>query len=810
MRKDDINDEVSGSNSAGPSAAGSVPRTVGARVLRREDPRFLTGAGTYVDDIELQGLLHACFVRSSQPHARLRAVDAAAARQAPGVVAVITAAELAGRVTAMRARNGTPGYRECDTSVLAESKVRMVGEPVALVVADSRYAAEDAAELVAVDYEPLPAVVSIEDALAEGAVAIHDTIPENLFNRFEMRTGDVDAAFEAADEVVELELRQQRYGAVAMEGRAVIADFARDGRLTVWLSSQTPHLVRTGLARFLGLPETRIRVVSPDVGGGFGPKCVVYQEEVALAAASRMLRRPLKWVSDRAEDLMTTVHGREQIHRAKAAATKDGKVLAVSVDIYASNGAYAPWPFGAGLDSGQASENVCGPYDVTAYEARVHAVITNKAPMGPYRGVGRVMACLTMERLMDDLAGRLGIDRVEIRRRNMVREFPYETAAGLVFESGDYVGSLDLLEKAIDWQATRAEDEGARARGRLRGVGLACAVEHSAYGPQSLGSRNLSMTLGYDTAALRVEPDGAVRLALGLHNHGQGHQTTFAQIAADELGIPAGDIEVTYGDTDAVPYGNGTWASRSTVYCGGATVLAAQDVREKVLRLAADMLEANASDLEISDGRISVRGNPAAGVAFADVARRANHEPHLLPEGEEAGLESTRRYEAPDPGTFSSTMHAAHVEIDPETGEVTLLRYAVVEDCGTVINPMIVEGQVHGGVAQGVGGALYEHLAYDGAGQLVTTSLMDYLVPGATEIPPIDVVHLETPSPLTLGGWKGMGEGGAINTPAAIVSAVNDALAQLGVTANHTPLSPEWVAGAIRSARSPAGQPARA
>jgi len=783
---------------------------VGARVLRREDPRFLTGAGTYVDDIERPGLLHVGFVRSSQPHARLRSVDVAAARGVPGVVAVITAADLAGRVTAMRARNGTPGYRECDTAVLADSKVRMVGEPIALVVADSRYAAEDAAELVAVDYEPLPAVVSIEDALAEGAVAIHETIPENLFNSFEMRTGDVDAAFEAADTVVELELRQQRYGAVAMEGRVVIADAGRDGRLTVWLSSQTPHLVRTGLSRFLGLPETRIRVVSPDVGGGFGPKCVVYQEEVALAAASRLLGRPLKWVSDRAEDLMTTVHGREQIHRARAAASGDGKVLAVSVDIYASNGAYAPWPFGAGLDSGQASENVCGPYDVAAYEARVHAVITNKAPMGPYRGVGRVMACLTMERLMDDLAARLGIDRVEIRRRNMVREFPYETAAGLVFESGDYVGSLDLLEQAIDWQATRAEDERARARGRLRGVGVACAVEHSAYGPQSLGSRNLEMTLGYDTAALRVEPDGAVRLAVGLHNHGQGHQTTIAQIAADELGIPAGDIEVTYGDTDSVSYGNGTWASRSTVYCGGATVLAARDVRAKALRLAAEMLEASASDLEISNGRISVRGNPAAGVSFADVARRANHEPHLLPEGEEAGLESTRRYEAPDPGTFSSTMHAAHVEVDPDTGEVTILRYAVVEDCGTVINPMIVEGQVHGGVAQGIGGALYEHLAYDGSGQLVTTSLMDYLLPGATEVPPIDVLHLETPSPLTLGGWKGMGEGGSINAPAAIVSAVNDALAQLGVTANHTPLSPEWVAGAIRSARSPGGQPAPA
>lgn len=784
--------------------SGALPRSVGARVLRREDSRFLTGAGTYVDDIVLAGMLHVAFVRSSEPHAILRSIDISAALRAPGIVGVVTAQDLAGSVRPLRARIASPGYQECDTPPLAETKVRMVGEPIAVVAATSRYAAEDAAELVAVEYESLAPLLTIEDALAEHAAPIHDEVPDNLFNHFEVETGDVAAAFAAADVVVELELHQQRYGAVALEGRGVIADAARDGSLTVWLSSQTPHLVRTGLAKFLGLAENRVRVVSPDVGGGFGPKCCLYQEEVALAAASRLLGHPLKWISDRTEDLLTTAHGREQIHRARAAATKDGDLLAVSVDIYASNGAYAPWPFGAGLDSGQASENVCGPYDVSAYERRVHAVVTNKAPMGPYRGVGRVMACLTMERLMDELAARLEMDRIEIRRRNVAREFPHETAAGLVLESGDYVRSLELLEEAIDWERTQAADERARSEGRLRGVGVACAVEHSSYGPQSLGSRNMEITSGYDTASLRVEPDGAIRLAVGSHNHGQGHQTTFAQIVADELGVPVDSIEVVYGDTSVVPYGNGTWASRSTVFCGGAAVLAARDVRAKSLKLAAEMLEASADDLEISDGEIRVRGNPANGVSFRDVARRANHEPHLLPEGVEAGLESTRRYEAPDPGSFSSTMHAAHVEVDPETGEVTILRYAVVEDCGTIINPMIVEGQVHGGVAQGIGGALYEHLVYDASGQLVTTSLMDYLVPGATEVPAIDVVHLETPSPLTLGGWKGMGEGGSINAPAAVVSAVNAALAHLGIVADGTPLSPEWVAEAISRA-VPAG-----
>jgi carbon-monoxide dehydrogenase large subunit len=372
----------------------------------------------------------------------------------------------------------------------------------------------------------------------------------------------------------------------------------------------------------------------------------------------------------------------------------------------------------------------------------------------------------------------------------------------LVFESGDYLRSLELLAEAMEWDATVEENELLASEGRIRGIGIACAVEHSAYGPQTLASRNHEMTLGYDTASVRVEPDGRVRLAVGLHNHGQGHETTMAQIAAQELGVAVEDIEVTYGDTAVVPYGIGTWASRSTVYCGGATVLAARDIRGKVLALAADMLEANPDDLELTDGVISVRGTPGRSVSFREVARRANHEPHLLPEGVEAGLESTRRYEAPDPGSFSNAMHAAHVEVDPQTGAVTVLRYVVVEDCGTVVNPTIVEGQVHGGVAQGIGGALIEHLAYDRSGQLAAASFMDYLLPTAAEIPPIEVHHLESPSPRTLGGWKGMGEGGAINAPAAIVSAVNDALRGLGVVADRTPVDPDWVRGAIRTAVS--------
>jgi carbon-monoxide dehydrogenase large subunit len=779
---------------------GAGSRAVGARVLRREDPRLLMGKGQYVDDLRVAGVLHAAFVRSSQAHATLGAIDTEAARVTPGVVGVFTGGDLAGLVLPIRATSATQGYKECDTPVLASGKVRFVGEPVAVVVAETRYQAEDGAEAVVVEYEPLSAVTEIEQALAEGAPAIHEEIPDNLFTAWEATTGDVEGAFAAADLTIELELEMQRHSAAALEGRAVLASFdAGQNELTVWLSSQTPHVIRTGLARFLQLPENKIRVVSPNVGGGFGPKCVLYQEEVALGAVSKLLGRPVKWTSDRIEDLQTTIHGREQIHRIKAAATSEGRLLGIKIEIFASNGAYAPWPLTAGLDSGNAAHNLLGPYETPAYERSVHAVVTNKAPMGPYRGVGRVPACFSMERVMDELASRLELDPLEVRRRNFVREFPHSTPTGDRYESGDYVKCLELLEEALDYERVREENRALQKQGRYRGIGIACAVEHSALGPKEIGRHNIAIGLGYDTSSVRVEPDGKVRIAVGLHNHGQGHATTIAQIASDELGIPVDDIEVVWGDTAVVPYGIGTFASRSTVYCGGATILAAGDVRKKMLELAADMLEANADDLDLADGTIFVIGTPTRNVSFAEVARRANHLPHLLPDGMEPGLESTRRYMAPEPGSYSNAMHGAVVEVDVHTGLVEILRYVVVEDCGTIINPTIVEGQIHGGVAQGIGGALLEHLVYDQDGQLLTTTFMDYLLPGFMEVPPIEVIHLETPSPHTLGGFKGMGEGGAINAPVAIVAAVNDALAPFGITANHTPLMPEWIVDAVRS-----------
>jgi carbon-monoxide dehydrogenase large subunit len=785
----------------------TTPRAVGARVPRREDPRLLTGRGRYVDDVRAPGTLHLAFVRSTQAHARIRSVHPDEALAVPGVVGVFTADDLAAVVTRPRAICFAPGYNETDFPVLAAGKVRMVGEPVAAVVADSRYEAEDGAERIVVDYEPLPVVASVEQALAAAAPAVHDEVPSNLFLRYGASAGDVEAAFRDADLVLELETRSQRYCAVPLEGRAVLADFnPATSELTLWASTQVPHLIRTGLARFLGLAESRVRVIAPDVGGGFGPKALLYPEELAASAISRLLGRPVRWTSDRVEDLQSSCHGRDQHHRLRAAVRDDGRILGIEAEIFTDAGAYAHWPWGAGTDCAQAEEGLTGPYDIPNYSRTAHAVVTNKVPMGPYRGVGKVMACFSMERVVEHAARRLGLDPLEVRRRNLVTGFPHRTAGGFVLESGDYPRSLELLAEALDYENARRQAERLRDAGRYRGVGVAFGIEQTAHGTQFLGGKMLEIVGGYDSSSVRVEPDGKIRVAVGLHSHGQGHETTIAQIAADELGVGVEEIDVVFGDTAVVPYGMGTWASRSTVYCGGATILAARDVREKMLRLAAAMLEASEDDLELADGVVRAVGSPDRFVTVADVARRAAHEPHLLPAGEEPGLESARRYQAPDPGSFTSGVHGAHVEVDVETGAVEILKYVVVEDCGRVVNPTIVEGQIHGGVAQGIGGALLEHVVYDEDAQLLTGSLMDYLMPGFTEVPRIDVVHLESPSPNTLGGFKGMGEGGAIMSPAAIVSAVNHALAPFGVVADHTPLTPDWIVSAVAAARTEAAR----
>lgn len=774
---------------------------VGARVRHVEDPKFLTGQASYTDDFKLAGTVHAAFVRSTHGHARLGEIDTSAALAQPGVLAVLTARDIEQDVEPIRAPCSYSTYQQTPQDLLAREKVRLVGEPVAVVVAENRYAAEDAAELVSVDYETLEAVTSIEQALRSSAPAVHESAPDNVHVWFHRVSGDVQRAFAEADFTVELELRTQRYAAVCLEPRACLARYEPAvGELTVWMSTQTPHLFRTALAEILKLPENRVRVIAPYLGGGFGQKTLLHPDEALVPLLAMRLGRPVKWTSDRTEDLLVSTQAREQIHRVTAAAREDGRVLGIRADIYADNGAYSCWPVSAALDMGQAADNVTGPYDIPNYERRAYAVVTNKAPMGPYRGVGRPHGCMTAERVMDEVAYRTGLDPAEVRRRNFIREFPYITASEFHLESGDYLATLELGLEKIGYEQMRREHAELAKQGIYRGVGIAFNVEQSAHGKSEWERKGVMVAAGYDTAEMRVEPDGKVRLAVGLHSHGQGQETTMAQIAADQLGMDVADINVVFGDTAQVPYGFGSYSSRATVYCGGATILAAQDIVSKARTIAAHMLEANPDDLVLADGRFAIRGNVSRAVTWEEVARLANHRPAKLPPGVDPGLDALRKYMANEWGSFANAVHIVEVEVDVETGAVKILRYVVVEDCGTVVNPTGVEAQIHGGIAQGIGGAFLEELPYNEEGQMIAATFMDYLLPTFMEVPDVEIHHLETPSPINVGGFKGMGEGGCINVAPAIANAITDALAPLAeVRINSTPIRPETILEQLNS-----------
>ena len=778
-------------------------RLVGASLRRTEDPRFLLGRGNYVDDLQRAGMLHAAFFRSDVPHGKLISLDVTDARKVPGVLGVYTAEDFKTLLKPLVARNSLSSYHESEIPILAKDKVIYVGQPIAIVVAESRHAAEDGADAIRAEYEMLAPVTDVDQATSREAPVIHASVPANIYNHFHIVAGDVDSAFAQADLVVDLECRNGRCAALPLEPRVILAEWTPISReATVWISHQAPHLFRTGIARALDLPETALRIIAPDVGGGFGVKLVVYPEDVATIAASYLAARPVKWMSDRREDLMTTMHGREQIHRIRTAVRKDGRVLGVKVTIKASNGAYSIWPMTAGLDSGQASENVPGPYDISAYERDVYAIATNKAPMGPYRGVGRVSACFAIERTMDEIGRLLGIDPLEVRRRNVVRHYPYDTVAGLRFESGSSAETLDEMERILNLPELRREHAKLREQGIYRGIGLAAIVEHSALGPKEVGRKGIDMVLGFETAAIRVEPDGRLTVMVGTHSHGQGHETTFAQIAADEFGVPLDLVRIRFGDTAVTPYGLGTWASRSLVYAGGAVILASRSIKEKMIKIAAHLMGRKEDDLVYEDGAVAVRDRPSEQISLKEIARIAYHQSTLLADDMDPGLEVTRRYRAPDPGSFSNSLHAAVVEVDIKTGAVSIRRYVVIEDCGTLVNPLIVDGQIIGGVAQGLGQALLEHAAYDADGQPTAVTLADYLVPSCSDIPRIEIHHIESPSPLSLGGFKGMGEGGAVNPPAAIANAITDALSPFGIAVNHTPITPEWIALAVAAAKS--------
>jgi aerobic carbon-monoxide dehydrogenase large subunit len=781
-----------------------LPRLVGARVARREDPRLLTGQGSYVDDHRPARMLYAAFLRSPHAHARIRGLDVSAALALPGVAAVLTGEDIARSSKPVRAASKTPNVKTTSYPPLALGKVRHVGEAVAMVAAESRYVAEDAVERIVVDYEPLPVVRDVESALDPASPVLHDEAETNLLVSREFARGDVDAALAGAAVVVRERFRFHRHTPVCMENRGCLGEYATaSGALTLRSSAQCPGLVRDVLADLLDIPEHLIRVIANDVGGGFGAKASLYPEEIATCVMARRLGRPVKWIGDRREDLLATTHAWDEIVDAELGLDQDGAIVGLRAEVTVDVGGYSIYPWTAAIEPVQTISFLPGPYRVPTYRGRTRGVATNKAPLGPYRGVGRPPAVFVIEGLMDRAARRLGLDPTEIRLRNFIRDedFPYKSPSGVVWDRSSFTESLRRAREALDYKAARDEQARARAAGRWVGIGIASYVELTGIGSAIPVSPGMPVSTGTEAATIRFDPAGKVTAVFGVASHGQGLETTLAQIVADEVGVPIEDVRVVHGDTDASPYGTGTYASRSLVLAGGAAILAGRSVREKMLVIAGHLLEADPADVALADGRYAVRGMPDRSVTVRQIARAAYGGAKQLPKGLEPGLEATRFYD-PYYGTASNATHAAMIEIDRATLEVKTLRYVVVEDCGRMVNPLIVDGQVHGGVAQGIGAALLEEIVYDDQGQLLSGTLMDYVVPSACEIPTMEVHHVETPSPVALGGFRGMGEGGTIGAPAAIANAVADALAPLQIEIAELPVTPERLFRLIGKARA--------
>jgi aerobic carbon-monoxide dehydrogenase large subunit len=779
---------------------------VGRSLPRVEDARHLTGRGLFVDDIERPRMLYAAFARSPFGAACVKNVSVEAALEVPGVEEVITPSDLDG-IPGLQPMLHRPEFVAVEMPLLSGERICHAGEPVVMVLADSPHAAEDGADAVEIDYERQEPVVSLDAALAEDARVVHEGMEDNVLLAVrEPEDAEIDKVFEQAPVVVEATFTTGRVAAVPMEGRACLAEWdGREAKLVLHTSTQVPFIVRTALAEVLGLPQQRIRVIAPDVGGGFGQKCVVSREEVLVSIAARRSKRPVKWIEDRQENLTAAFHGHEQRYEASAAFDEEGKLLALEADIVCDVGAYSCYPFTCGVEPLMAQAEMPGPYRLTHYRSRACAVATNKVPMAPYRGVSRPQFTFVMERLMQKAAKRVGIDAVEIRRRNLISadEFPYKSPTGVVYDPGSYIESLEKCAEALELSTWKKRQEEAMREGRLVGLGFSCFAERTGYGTRAFALRKMGITPGLDNAHLRMDPSGNVAVMVGTCGHGQGHETTLAQIAADELGIAPDTILVRQGDTEATPYGWGTFASRSLVIGGGATKRAAVNLAERIKEVASHLLEADPRDLEIKDGGVCVKGSPDRHIEVAAVARAAYLEAQLLPEGEAGTLEASAGFDPP--GTFSNATHGVVVEIDAETGDVRIERYVVAEDCGVMINPTIVEGQVRGGVAQGIAAALYEQLAYDDEGQLVTSTLMDYLVPTAMEIPHIEILHLETPCEFTETGAKGMGEGGTMGAPAAIASAVADAVSHLDIEIDSLPITPDRLRAEIRGSRAHEG-----
>jgi carbon-monoxide dehydrogenase large subunit len=774
---------------------------VGAIVRRQEDPRYLTGRGRFVDDISVAGCLHAAVLRSPHAHARLAAIRTDAARACPGVVAVLTFAGLGGLRPLPEAGVAPPPLksrvafqvRSALQYPLVKDRVRYVGEPVALVVAESRYAAEDALEKIEVEYVPLPVVVDVEAGMRPDAPRIHEEWPNNLAVAFTAQVGDPDAAFKTAPVVISERIAVQRYAGMPLEPRAVLAvPDAREGGITVWASTQVPHLLQKTLLEALGLPPHRVRVVTPDVGGGFGTKCSIYPEDVLVPMAAMRIGRPVKWVETRREHLQSASHSREQLHDVKLAATREGVILALDDRFLLDQGVYNPWGI---VQPYNTVGHMLGPFRIPHVRFDARSVVTNKTPHAPYRGAGRPEAVFVMDRMVDLLARTVGVDPAEIRRRNFIRadEMPYDVGLiyrdgnPLVYDGGDFLATLEAALKAAGYDDIRREQAALRQRGVYRGVGISSYVEGTGIGP-------------YEGAIVRLDASGRVLVATGACSQGQGHETVYAQIVSDALGVTPADVTLIGGDTAAIPFGIGTFASRSMVLAGNAIAEASRGVREKLVNAAALLLEASPRDLEVEAGRVFVRGSADRGLSFSAIMQAGL--PTFAGPGRGDPVFEASGYASVPTVTFAHAVHVAVVDVDPETGTVKLRKFVVAHDCGVVVNPMLVDGQIHGGVAQGIGGGLYEAIRYDEAGQLLTGTFMEYHLPSADEVPFIDTIHMESVSPRNALGVKGVGEGGAISPPAAIANAVEDALQPFGIKITTAPLTPFLIRSLLGKAQS--------
>jgi carbon-monoxide dehydrogenase large subunit len=762
---------------------------VGRSIRRFEDPALVTGRGRFTADLAAAHVLR--FVRSPVAAGRIERIAA------PGTVTMFVAADLAG-VKPIRPMLHKFGYVPVDQTLLASGAVRYVGEPIAAVIAPTAAEAEDAADLVEVEIADTPAVVEAADALAPGAPIVHSHMASNVVVEGRFETPDYADVCTSAHRMVTVEVRSRRQNATPLEPRTGHAALdPATGRVTLTCATQMPHLLRTAVADLLGMPEDDLRVIAPDVGGGFGQKMSLAPEYAVLVWLARRLRSSVAWIEDRRENLIASFHSRDQQISLGGAFDAEGRLVALSADVVANVGAYSCYPTTCAVEPLMAMTELPGPYDLRAYSCRARGVLTHTCPMAPYRGVSRPVITLAIERLMDRAARALAMEPVELRRRNLISAFPYTSATGLTFDEATYRETLEIVVRALDLGAFRIRQREARGSGEYLGIGFATFSERTGYGTPAFAARGMEITPGWETVEISLDPSGWAQARVGASPHGQGLATTLAQVIADEIGIAPERIRVVHGDTDRTPYGFGTFASRSLVIAGGASLLAARKVRVKLLRIAAHMLEAAPEDIVLEAGAARIAGTDRS-LPIDTLARAAYHQVHRFGGDIDPGIRETATY---DPaGTFSNACHGTIVAVDIETGAVRIERFVVAEDAGRLINPMIVDGQIHGGVAQGIANALYEEIVYDETGNILTATLADYLAPTAHEIPAIELHHLETISPATVTGAKGLGEGGAIGAPAAILNAINDALAPFAVSIDEMPATPQRIRAALKAA----------